>query len=611
MRSVKESYRIREVTVTFGERLPYEYGFIWGPNSELAGVCLFRNNETAAPCPERHANGFLLSMLSPVWLVALSEERFGCGHLGAAALSRSSSRLELEPDDEAAFDALVELGCGAAVDVANGLEGLVDLGRVADKYGLEGVLAAVEEHALARLTLETCGELLMASGAAGMRRVEERSRAMALDAFEAFSRTDGFLRLGEAELGSMLAEDELRVGGEEAVLEALARWMAAPRGSGPASVRGEGLLRHVRFPLMSGEYLAGRAAEAAPGSAALRGLVAAALEARAGPPVPGAAGAGPGPGPGLGERALVRRGEYLAAWLDEAGGGARTLVRAAEPVFCAAAAGGRVVCGLLSGGVQVWDGTTLAEVGRMAGHTRMVVAMAGWGRWVVSGSADLGIRAWDAETGRCEAILDGHGRGVSGLAVCGARLLSGSDDGTVRVWSLEGQPTDWRCERVLHLRRERAVCVAAWGRTAVAGGGGGEVLVWDAETGAALWRLAGHRRRVLAVAVGGARVVSSSEDGTVRAWSLESGACIGVVEARWAGPAGPELIRCLAVAGAQAVGGTEWGRVCVWRLEPLTLVRSVAIAGRPAVRSLCMVGGSLWGCVGQEVMVWGDGRRDG
>ena len=59
------------------------------------------------------------------------------------------------------------------------------------------------------------------------------------------------------------------------------------------------------------------------------------------------------------------------------------------------------------------------------------------------------------------------------------------------------------------------------------------------------------------------------------------------------------------MAVAQAVGGTERGRVCVWRGAGLEPVLSVEVAGRPAVRQLMMVGGCLWGCVGQEVVVWG------
>ena len=72
----------------------------------------------------------------------------------------------------------------------------------------------------------------------------------------------------------------------------------------------------------------------------------------------------------------------------------------------------------------------------LAGHTRLVEALAGWEGKLISGSWDKTIRVWDASTGGLDATLTGHQDGVSGLVVMGERLFSASRDGTIRVWTV-------------------------------------------------------------------------------------------------------------------------------------------------------------------------------
>ena len=67
-----------------------------------------------------------------------------------------------------------------------------------------------------------------------------------------------------------------------------------------------------------------------------------------------------------------------------------------------------------------------------------------------------------------------------------------------------------------------------------------------------------------------------------------------------------ERVRCLAMVGSQLLGGTERGQICVWDSATLALLHSVVIAGQPAVRQLARVGRSVWGCVGTDVLTWGD-----
>ena len=547
-------------------------------------------------------SGFLLCMLSPVWRAKL------CLDTKVWKTEESRRCLELEPDDEKVFDELIDLGCGIPVQITKGLKHLMHIGKVADKYGMDEVLATVEEEALKMLNIDTCGELLTEASEAGLRTVEEQSKALAVEAFEAFARTDGFLRLGEGALESLLADDLLFAGSEAAVLAAAARWMTAPSQPErhPGSVRGEGLLQHIRFPLMDGEFLSRRALESVPGSAVLQALVGQTLAAKARLEAKAQlsdGGSEAGSGPKLGDRAHVPRGLDCVAWLKNGVGDARRLVRAAEQVFSVAGSGRRLVCGLWSGDLQAHDRQSGAEERRLLGHTRVVAAVVRWARWVVSGSSDGQIRAWDPETGACEAVLSGHAKGLSGLAVCGARLLSASDDGTVRVWGLRGPPAEWRWERSLAAGAAGVRCLAAGGGRAVAGGADGVIRVWNTQTWALERVVEGHGRAVLAVAVSGSLLVSSGEDGAIRAWSLTTGACRGAAAAGWGAGPSRELVRCLAVTGSQVVGGTQLGRMCVWDRTSLGLLHSGEVAGRAAVRMLVVDGRSLLGCVGQEVLL--------
>ena len=526
--------------------------------------------------------------------------------------SESSKRLDLEPNDEAAFDALLDLGCGVAVDVAGGLEGLVEIGRVADKYGMDELLAVVEEEALELLTLDTCAELLSASAKAGLRNVEERSKMMALDDFGAFVRTDGYLHLAEDTLETLLADDGLCAGRQEAVLEAVTRWKMAPGRNialteSDCPLQSERLWHHIGFPLIrcasSSEHEretqllfgtskplltgTGRSHSEAcsfGGDGSCESLSKSVLELRAGAPV-------------------LSRANQLACLITN--DNYQHLLQTAEQAFCATKVGCRVVCGLWSGEMQVWDLATRTRERRLVGHTRVVGAVVAWGKWVVSGSSDGQVRAWDPETGRCEAILWGHSKGVSGLAECGIRLLSGSDDGTVRVWELRGPPREWRWER--SLAAGAAVgCVAAWRWRAVAGGADGVIRVWDARTGVPERTLMGHGGAVLAMAVSGSRLMSSSDDSTLRKWSLVTGECEGQVEAGKGKGANKQRVRCLTTVGSNVVGGTELGQIWVWDRQSVVLVHSAEMPGRPAVRTLARCGLSMMGCVGTDVMVWGD-----
>lgn len=89
-----------------------------------------------------------------------------------------------------------------------------------------------------------------------------------------FASSKAFLDVPEAALEAVLAGNDLRASCEEAVFLAVVRWITrGGGGGGGGALRGEGLLTHVRFPLMSAGTLAAAAAEL-PCGAGLAGLVA-------------------------------------------------------------------------------------------------------------------------------------------------------------------------------------------------------------------------------------------------------------------------------------------------------------------------------------------------
>jgi hypothetical protein len=323
------------------------------------------------------ASNFLLSLLSPVWRAKL------CGSFADS----SNGRLELQADEEATFQQLLHLGIGATATISGGLRGLVVVAMMADRYRMEAVLEAVEAELLRRLTVETCAEMLVTGAVSGLARVELESRRLALRRFEELSRTDGFLRLGEDTVASLLDSDELATSGEEAVFEAVIRWMRGGDAVAAAGLRGEGLLHRVRFPLMDREYLfeTARAAlpEAGP-SLELRVLEALALKAYPPHRRPGA------PLRHLEPAATRPRLASGVPWGPRAFAGERRLA-VPEMARSLALCGGRAFCGLEKGAIRVWARGGLALERTLTGHTEIVRALTAWRGWVLGPLAGRGL----------------------------------------------------------------------------------------------------------------------------------------------------------------------------------------------------------------------------
>jgi hypothetical protein len=216
-------------------------------------------------------------------------------------------KLKFDDVDGKIFIKVLDLWCGKKECREVELGEVQELASVADRFQFTEVVSALEETALKKLKLDSCGEVLMWSGGCGMLRLEAEALATAAEHFEEFATTAGFMRMGEEALTRLVDDDRLAASSEEAVWEAVAVWM---RGEAREAAR-RGVAGMVRFPLMGEEYLATRVVGMAGGEDAewAAGVVAEALRAKA------ARRAGSAFHPErLGRRALAPRAAPGARW---------------------------------------------------------------------------------------------------------------------------------------------------------------------------------------------------------------------------------------------------------------------------------------------------------
>ena len=149
------------------------------------------------------------------------------------------------------------------------------------------------------------------------------------------------------------------------------------------------------------------------------------------------------------------------------------------------------------------------------------VAISADGRRVVTGGADQRLLVWSGQSGRRIHTLReqlGHPTQVS-FSPDGTLVASSSTDGLGRIW----RTSDWGLQAVLagSATALTGISFSGDGEQVVTSGRDGVARVYEAETGAPLFDLVGHRDWVESARFTGgvgSSVVTSSLDGTVRVW---------------------------------------------------------------------------------------------
>ena len=547
-------------------------------------------------------SSFLMSMFSPVI------QKMICGDLSESvkiicgdSSERMRRRINLEDVDEKSFTSVLNLWCGKEGEDED-INSALMLASVADRFDVGVVREAVEDMIKRQLHVESCAYLLMRSRELGLTMVEDAARRMLLERFEEVAKTNGFKKISEKTLNSVLDDDNLCVSKEERVLEVLVAWM---KGQGGV-LHGCELLRTIRFGLMDEEYLrvdacgffdedhakciAPFVTEALLAKTACKSKRS--IELRH-----------------LGPKALVLR---------YADGGGKTLSVGSHENWVSSVAyyEGKVYslsCDYKIGTstIRVWNSATLqCDTSIVTSYSFFVLAV--WDGFLILGDRDGGIMvksiATESEWFLGQVDDNAHGREVQALTIIGQRLVSASRDCSIKVWAM-GEDPPWPCERTLLGHGSGVSALATWEGKVVSGSMDTTIRVWHAGTGALEATLTGHEGTITALVVNEDRLFSASRDGTIRAWAVGTwGAALMVAthdEDQCLFPL------CLAVSGWRLVSGSvlkevSRGRRAEMRVWDSTTLECKYTMPQPGdVQCFASVGQEVWGCVGSEVVVWG------
>ena len=140
------------------------------------------------------------------------------------------------------------------------------------------------------------------------------------------------------------------------------------------------------------------------------------------------------------------------------------------------------------------------------------------GEKLVVGLNTGNIEVWDTMTWTRDRTLQGHRDYVRDFAVHEGKLVSGPQDRTIKVWD---PASDWACERTLSAFPHKVFCLAVHGDSVFAGmaGDGKTIEVRSFATGEAVRSLEGHSSKIWSLALSGGKLVSASIDTTLKIWA--------------------------------------------------------------------------------------------
>jgi len=251
--------------------------------------------------------------------------------------------------------------------------------------------------------------------------------------------------------------------------------------------------------------------------------------------------------------------------------------------------GPRIVTDAKDTTARVFDAESAAEIAVLKGHGARVNS-AEWSpdgrRIVTTAERDKTARVWDAASGAALAVHKGRGGRISQISWSpdGRQVVTAwqegwgtSSESEVRVWDTENGTT-----LAVHKVYRRDVISTAWGpdgprfitstnRTARRSKvlpvmNGEKARVWDAESGAEIAVLNGHKGWVTggALSPDGRRVITTDRiDDTARVWDAESGAEITVLK----GHAGSLRSTIWSPDGRHVVTTGEDKTARIWHVE--------------------------------------------
>jgi len=227
---------------------------------------------------------------------------------------------------------------------------------------------------------------------------------------------------------------------------------------------------------------------------------------------------------------------------------------------CALSPGGKILAtaGITETDIRLWDVTTGKEIGRLAGHTSLVISMVFWpdGRKLASSSGDQTIRTWDVGSRTCTDVLRGHRLEVWRLALLpdNRTLVSGGKDDVVCLW--DTSVTHPRRDHFTWSEKISAWCFASDSRS---------ILVLDSDRQVARWSGPDFQEResllTVGIAGGGLEcdlfasderfVACASPDGNISVWDVSRRTLSCVFK-----PAGKDLVPMLFFA--------DGNRLLIW-----------------------------------------------
>lgn len=249
------------------------------------------------------------------------------------------------------------------------------------------------------------------------------------------------------------------------------------------------------------------------------------------------------------------------------------------------------------GAVRLYDLASGALVGRLRGHTNIVVALAFSpdGSRLVSGSLDKAAIVWDVAARERLRTLAGHKDAVYAVAFTtdGERLVTGSDDKDLRLWRLADGALVARLAG--HGARIEAVALSPDGKLIASGSADRTIRLWDAKSGRFLRTLAKQKTQPgsLSFSPDGALLlsgISGGADTLCRVYRVADGKEL----LRYAGHDNAVLATAVSPDGKlAATGGGSRQEIHLWSL-----------ADGKRVRTLGGAGGSVWAVGFSEDSRW-------